>query len=203
MSGSDVDFFELTAVDLARQGCTLNEIHERTGLSLGDVTAQLVQAGIVPDSPAHKLRAYDALLQRGIGMTVKNEALAGGEIVELTKQLPPDTAALSQYLQATLPERFRDERPAMAVQYVVNLPTVSADAQTWLRDIGRDSRGQVIRGELCRPDGQAVNGQAVESGPGRLVPTVSGPVPDPVAVPPVGVHSESAISGKNKKNRLD
>jgi hypothetical protein len=129
---------------LAAQGATVAEIARRTGQPIESVTAALVAAGIAPDSAAHKLRAFDALYQRGVGMTVSSEVMTRGGPVSLDKQLPPDPAALAAYLQATMPDRFKAEQAPALVQYVVALPPPSADGRTWLADIGRDESGRVV-----------------------------------------------------------
>ena len=131
-------------VPMARQGATVAEIARATGLTVGSVTERLVAAGISPDSPAHKLRAFDALHQRAVGMTVTSEVMTREGPVELSKQLPPDPAALSAYLQATMPDRFKAEQAPVAVQFVVALPPPSSDGRTWLADIGRDESGRVV-----------------------------------------------------------
>jgi hypothetical protein len=129
---------------LAAQGATVAEIVRRTGIDAGQVTAALVAAGIAPDSPAHKLRAFDALYQRGVGMTVTSEVMTREGPVSLDKQLPPDPAALAAYLQATMPDRFKAEQAPALVQYVVALPAPSRDGASWLADIGRDAQGRVV-----------------------------------------------------------
>jgi hypothetical protein len=131
-------------VSLARQGATLAEIARQTGQPVGSITEQLVAAGISPDSPAHKLRAFDALHQRAVGMTVSSEVMTRDGPVSLDKQLPPDPAAMTAYLQATMPDRFKHEQPVSAVTFVVALPPPSRDAGTWLADIGRDEAGRVV-----------------------------------------------------------
>ena len=131
-------------VALARSGATLAEIATATGLSVSDVTDQLIAAQVQPDTPAHKLRAQDALLQRGLGMTVASEVMTRDGPVSLAKQLPPDPAALASYLQATMPERYKHDQPVTAVQFVVALPAPSRDGQTWLSDIGRDADGHAL-----------------------------------------------------------
>lgn len=136
---------------LARQGATLAEIARHTGQPVGAITEQLVAAGISPDSPAHKLRVFDALHQRAVGMTVSSEAMTRDGPVSLDKQLPPDPAAMTAYLQATMPDRFKHEQPASAVTFVVALPPPSRDAGTWLTDIGRDESGRVVATIPSRP----------------------------------------------------
>ena len=135
---------QASPAQLAAQGRTLAEIAQATGLPVGVVTEQLVAAGISPDSPAHKLRVFDALHQRAVGMTVTSEAMTRGGPVELATQLPPDPAAMTAYLQATMPDRFKHEQPASAVTFVVALPPPSREAQSWLADIGRDTEGRTV-----------------------------------------------------------
>jgi hypothetical protein len=131
-------------VALARQGHTLAEVARLTGLPVGTVTERLVAAGVSPDGPAHKLRAYDALHQRAVGMTVTSEVMTRDGPVSLDKQLPPDPAALAAYLQATMPDRFKAEQVPALVQYVVALPAPSRDGASWLTDIGRDPDGRTV-----------------------------------------------------------
>jgi hypothetical protein len=85
----------------------------------------------------------------------------------------PDVKAALAVLTTLRPERWRDDRPATAIQFVIHAPSVASSTSEWLAQYGP---GGTLRGE----PGPSLIGPA---DPGGLVPTASGPVPDPLAVP--------------------
>lgn len=138
----------------------------------------------------HVASVEHALYRAAQGMTVETVTVdhAGRETV-VSKQLPPNVPAAQAILTALAPQRWQaPDQPRLAVQYVVNLPSVSADSQAWLRDIGRASTAAqpataTIEHGPVLPH-RVSSALTVASEAGRLVPAASGPVPDPLAVPP-------------------
>jgi hypothetical protein len=63
---------------------------------------------------------------------------------------------------------------AVSHQFVIHAPAVAASTEAWLAQYGPD---RTVFDGTPRPS------LTVQADPGRLVPTASGPVPDPLAVP--------------------
>jgi hypothetical protein len=147
----------------------------------------LVQADAGELTDSHRIAAEQSLHKLAQGVTVVTTTVdhAGRETV-VTKQLPPNVVAVQSILTGLAPQRWQTpDVPRLAVQYVVNLPPVSADAQSWLRDIGRAAPDSAVATISTPPVLPYRVGTALPAGadPGGLVPTASGPVPDPLVVP--------------------
>ena len=98
----------------------------------------------------------------------------------------PDVKAALAVLTTLRPDRWRDDRPATAIQFVIHAPAVASSTAEWLAQYGP---GGTLRGE---PSPALIG----PSDPGGLVPTASGPVPDPLAVP----QRLSATAKSSRKN---
>ena len=126
---------------------------------------------------SHRIATEHALYRAAQGMDVKTVTVdSSGRETVVTKQLPPNVAAATAILAATAPERWTQaERAPTAIQFVIHAPAVATSTQAWLEQYGPQA-------QLSKRDTHSLPA-LVQADPGGLDPTVSGPVPDPLAVP--------------------
>ena len=114
-----------------------------------------IPAADVPLGDDHAGQLEKALYRSGAGLievTTTVDSPAG--VVTTTKQLPPNVDAAKTLLAVLKPDRYRDDRPLLAVQYVINAPSPAKDGATWLAS---------VRDRLALPTGQAVPDQDGQS----------------------------------------
>lgn len=123
---------------LAAAGMTADEIGLQLGMDADAVRASPSYAD-APLTPACDQRAARALYERAVGSTTWAESVSKlGEVRRLYRREQPDTAAARMYLQARAPDRWGTDKPEAARVYVVALPSVAHDAQSWLASVQAD-----------------------------------------------------------------
>jgi hypothetical protein len=135
-------------------------------------TPQTVKPG--PLGEEHADQVAHRLYQSAIGLTLETVTDSPSGMSVTRTERPPDVKAALAVLTTLRPATWRDDRPITAVQFVIHAPAVAVSTQAWLAQYGPGGSAR----DTPRP---AIT---VQADPGGLVPTASGPVPDPLAVPP-------------------
>jgi hypothetical protein len=136
------------------------------------ITRQTVLPG--PLGEAHADQVAHRLYQSAIGLTLETVTDSPSGMSVTRQERPPDVKAALAVLTTLRPGMWRDDRPVTAVQFVIHAPAVAVSTQAWLAQYGPGGSAR----DTPRP---AIT---VQADPGGAVPTASGPVPDPLAVPP-------------------
>jgi hypothetical protein len=126
-----------------------------------------------PLGDAHADQVAHRLYQAAKGLTIETVTDSPMGRTVTRQERPPDVKAALAVLTTLRPGQWRDDRPVTAVQFVIHAPAVAASTSEWLAQYGPGGSAR----DTPRP---AIT---VQADPGGAVPTASGPVPDPLAVP--------------------
>ena len=147
---------------LADGGLTVDEIAAALSMTAAVVRRQLAADGLPFVSPAHVLRVEDAMLSRAVGVTYSEELVTrSGEVLAVSRTLPPDPVAGKLMLTAHAPERY-------------------GEAAVPARDVGSVAKLELLAGNIVallqrKREGVTVDGEA------EAVPTPGGADPDEAA----------------------
>jgi hypothetical protein len=172
--------------------CLRMPLDDPLGLDDPLVTAApMVRRNVTPVLPGplgeeHADQVAHRLYQSAIGLTLETVTDSPSGMSITRQERPPDVKAALAVLTTLRPGTWRDDRPVTAVQFVIHAPAVAVSTQAWLAQYGPGGTAR----DTPRP---AIT---VQSEPGQVVPTASGPVPDPLAVP----HSLSVRPKPSRKN---